>query len=163
LTGTQTIKGDSNLVASNIKSGVSIFGVTGTASAAEDLNAELTTQEGLIQQLSTILDSKASGGGSGGEVDSTSTCTLAIRSDYSINGVFYKTVDGWNMDNSIGSSPSGRSITVLCGSIVMIFQLGYYNAVVSAGEIIQHHYSAGFIYQVPNTPNANIQISITTE
>lgn len=30
LTGTQTIKGDSNLVASNIKSGVSIFGVTGT-------------------------------------------------------------------------------------------------------------------------------------
>jgi hypothetical protein len=30
LTGVQTIKGDSNLVASNIKSGVSIFGVTGT-------------------------------------------------------------------------------------------------------------------------------------
>lgn len=29
LTGTQTIKGDSNLVAGNIKSGVSIFGVTG--------------------------------------------------------------------------------------------------------------------------------------
>ena len=30
LTGTQTIKGDSNLVAANIKSGVSIFGVTGS-------------------------------------------------------------------------------------------------------------------------------------
>ena len=30
LTGAQTIKGDSNLVASNIKSGVSIFGVNGT-------------------------------------------------------------------------------------------------------------------------------------
>lgn len=30
LTGTQTIRGDSNLVASNIKDGVSIFGVTGT-------------------------------------------------------------------------------------------------------------------------------------
>ena len=30
LTGTQTIKGDSNLVAGNIKKGVSIFGVTGT-------------------------------------------------------------------------------------------------------------------------------------
>ena len=30
LTGTQTIKGDANLVASNIKSGVSIFGVSGT-------------------------------------------------------------------------------------------------------------------------------------
>lgn len=30
LTGTQTVKGDSNLVAENIKSGVEIFGVTGT-------------------------------------------------------------------------------------------------------------------------------------
>lgn len=30
LTGTQTIKGDTNLVASNIKSGVSIFGVNGS-------------------------------------------------------------------------------------------------------------------------------------
>lgn len=30
LSGTQTIKGDANLVAGNIKSGVSIFGVTGT-------------------------------------------------------------------------------------------------------------------------------------
>lgn len=30
LTGAQTIKGDANLVASNIKSGVSIFGVSGT-------------------------------------------------------------------------------------------------------------------------------------
>lgn len=33
LTGTQTIKGDSNLVSSNIKSGVSIFGVAGTLEA----------------------------------------------------------------------------------------------------------------------------------
>lgn len=34
LSGTQTIKGDSNLVAGNIKSGVSIFGVTGTYTAS---------------------------------------------------------------------------------------------------------------------------------
>ena len=31
LSGAQTIKGDSNLISSNIRSGVTIFGVTGTA------------------------------------------------------------------------------------------------------------------------------------
>lgn len=34
LTGTQTIKGDSNLVASNIKQGVTIFGIMGSLSSA---------------------------------------------------------------------------------------------------------------------------------
>lgn len=34
LTGTQTIKGDANLVPSNIKNGVTIFGVTGTAASS---------------------------------------------------------------------------------------------------------------------------------
>lgn len=38
LTGTQTIKGDPNLVAANIKSGVSIFGVAGTCKPGADLS-----------------------------------------------------------------------------------------------------------------------------
>lgn len=57
LTGVQTIKGDSNLVASNIKSGVSIFGVTGTLPAGSSYsdyagdftgNAELVLEGYLI-------------------------------------------------------------------------------------------------------------------
>ena len=42
LTGTQTIRGDSNLVASNIKSGVSIFGVTGTAQVDSSQTVNVT-------------------------------------------------------------------------------------------------------------------------
>ena len=69
LTGTQTIKGDSNLVASNIKSGVSIFGVTGTyAGNSEDLEAELSAQETLISNITTALQNKVAGGGGGSGV-----------------------------------------------------------------------------------------------
>lgn len=40
LTGTQTISGDADLVAGNIKSGVSIFGVTGTYTGGTSKNAQ---------------------------------------------------------------------------------------------------------------------------
>lgn len=69
--GAQTIKGDANLRADNIAEGVSIFGVAGTHRGSEDLDAELTTQESLISQLSTILDGKANGGSGDGAVDIT--------------------------------------------------------------------------------------------
>lgn len=81
-TGVVTVKGDANLKAENIASGISIFGVVGTHSGAEDLDTELTQQENLISQLSTILDSKASGGsGSGnitGEYD-LKFCNISVR------------------------------------------------------------------------------------
>lgn len=43
LSGAQTIKGDSNLVAGNIRSGVSIFGVTGMVVAASSPNLQNKT------------------------------------------------------------------------------------------------------------------------
>ena len=52
----------------------------------EDLDAELTTQESLISQLGTILDSKASGGSGGG--GSVETCTVELEIELSL-GVEY--------------------------------------------------------------------------
>lgn len=40
LTGAQTIKGDTNLISSNIKSGVSIFGVSGTAQISKSYGGD---------------------------------------------------------------------------------------------------------------------------
>lgn len=76
LTGTQTIKGDSNLVASNIKSGVSIFGVTGTyTGTTEDLDAVITELETKTATLNSTLANKAAGEGGGGSIE---TCTVTI-------------------------------------------------------------------------------------
>lgn len=55
LSGAQTIKGDSNLVAGNIKSGVSIFGVTGThegGSATPTLQSKTVTPSESQQTIS---------------------------------------------------------------------------------------------------------------
>ena len=80
LTGTQTIKGDANLVSSNIKSGVSIFGVSGSLQAGEfievagsvkpsndstvlsiTLNKVLTQQDIDNIEIAYIRDAHASG------------------------------------------------------------------------------------------------------
>ena len=110
LTGTQTIKGDANLVAGNIKSGVSIFGVAGTyADGSEDLSAELTEQANLIAQqqtlisnLETALANKAGGSGGG----SVETCDVTIgvwhnSSGLSISRIIYTTVENGKISNKI--------------------------------------------------------------
>lgn len=93
LTGVQTIKGDSNLVASNIKSGVSIFGVTGTLeeSIEEDLstplsnqNTAITNQESKIATIISSLQGKASGGGTDEKTHSILNRTITNFTDNEI-------------------------------------------------------------------------------
>lgn len=48
LTGAQTIKGDSNLVAANIASGVTIFGVTGTHMGGTDVSDTTATASDVL-------------------------------------------------------------------------------------------------------------------
>lgn len=56
------VLGDSNLKSSNIRSGVSIFGIPGTLVEQEDLSVELSTQQSLISQIEAALANKAAAG-----------------------------------------------------------------------------------------------------
>ena len=82
LTGTQTIKGDANLVAGNIKSGVSIFGVAGTMTAGEDVTAETNTYTDLLTDLEAAVDALPDAGSGGGSVE---TCTVTIEQKWGGN------------------------------------------------------------------------------
>lgn len=75
--GAQTVKGDANLVAGNIKSGVSIFGVAGTMTAGEDVTAETNTYTSLLDDLEAAVDSLPDAGSGGGA--SLETCEVTIE------------------------------------------------------------------------------------
>lgn len=79
LTGAQTIKGDSNLVAGNIKSGVSIFGVVGThkGSSIETVDVNFTYTASYITR---VFYSELSSSGEISEVDKeiSETCTIKV-------------------------------------------------------------------------------------
>lgn len=126
LTGTQTIKGDSNLVASNIKSGVSIFGVTGTyAGTTENLDAVITELETKTSELNTILANKAAG--SGGDV-TLDTCTLEIlsmRMVYAIEVICTVVEEGRIYGRVYSGSPQICINNVLCGSAVFMIATGF--------------------------------------
>ena len=61
LTGIQTIKGDANLVAANIASGVSIFGVTGTHSSIDTSDATATAADIVSGKTAYVNRSKITG------------------------------------------------------------------------------------------------------
>lgn len=126
LSGTQTIKGDANLVAGNIKSGVNIFGVTGTyagggssggngnnnveAYAITDTNPSVSfkTASGTIKiwGYGTITSS----GGWGGQ----STSLVAFEGDKYHKSAIYGSPSSTNLSLSISNGkltglPSGLS------------------------------------------------------
>ena len=108
LTGVQTIKGDSNLMASNIKSGVSIFGVTGNY--------------------------EGSGGGGGGSGGGLETCTITIRgsSPMGVEGVLYYS-DGSNI---VQECLDVGTVTVVKNSIVVAQGFGQLPSLQSSGSAI---------------------------
>ena len=61
LTGIQTIKGDANLVAENIASGVSIFGISGTHSSIDTSDATATDADIISGKTAYVNGSKVTG------------------------------------------------------------------------------------------------------
>ena len=61
LSGAQTVKGDANLVTGNIKSGISIFGVTGKSSVVDTADATAIAGEILAGDTAYVNGSKVTG------------------------------------------------------------------------------------------------------
>lgn len=85
LTGTQTIKGDANLVASNIKSGVSIFGVNGELPVPNTINVTFVNNTSFRIDL-CFIDTDFGHGGGG--VSSGRTHTFTMLADSNGYGMF---------------------------------------------------------------------------
>ena len=98
LTGTQTISGDADLVAGNIKSGVNIFGVTGTYSGGTSKNAQVV-QQGNTRIASTSY-TKACG-----------DITVSKTGTYDVYWTAYRTSTSgtWGTQLYIGSSAYGTA------------------------------------------------------
>lgn len=123
-TGNIYVKGDSNLVAENIKSGVRIFGVAGTfdggAGSEEDVTeevnnytAKIASLESAVAALETELAGKASGGSGGGSnSEVVETCAVNLTVPANCNLV-YTYVENGNVCCRTWYSPTDCSPTVL--------------------------------------------------
>lgn len=127
-TGAITVKGDANLKAENIKSGVSIFGVAGSHSGAEDLTAELTEYSALNAELESVIDSLPSAGG-GSAVE---TCTVTLNRGASEPFIQYTNP---SMEVAVGTfSDFTLTVEVVKGTLLCIGNTGY--SANCSGEIV---------------------------
>lgn len=135
LTGTQTIKGDANLVAGNIKSGISIFGVMGTYTGSSSGGSGLpsTITAGDTPVASSWVTSKVTD--SSNETDTGVSLTikkagtyrfkiLASSSGNSYNGSSYPTVYLYKNGFSVESASINISSTLLLPSFDVACAVG---------------------------------------
>ena len=137
-TGAVTVTGDANLKAENIKSGVSIFGVSGTltsGSTGEDVTDEVNAYtnkiallETAVSNLETELAGKASGGSGGNLEPYTVSISYMSASPSSIINIFYNKADGSmasvplvNVNTTI---PDAHGLLAICSTSDVIQPFG---------------------------------------
>lgn len=174
-TGAITVKGDANLVAGNIKSGVSIFGVNGTYSDAEDLSAELEEYESLNTELEEVINSLPEAGSSGGSA--VETCTVVLNvSNASLFGYSFTIyadgkIDSKNISYHASTSLSNTRVqidNVVCGSAVAVAAVGF-NASLAfsiSGDIYFDDYywlastKSGGLFTIGNSAGSVITVDV---
>lgn len=124
LTGTQTIKGDSNLVASNIKSGVSIFGVTGTLSGGITPTGTLDiTNNGTydVTNYASASVNVSGGSSSGGGIQTVTVDILDLGLSgyvYNLLKIFYTTYENGEIIPKVENLEMIVTKEVIVGSVV---------------------------------------------
>jgi hypothetical protein len=139
--GTQTIKGDANLVAGNIKSGVSIFGVNGSYV----------------------------GSGGGGDGGSVATCNATFYNDilggdpieYRISRLSGGTVEHWATAYIDPMFDDAYITDIICGSLALVtgtFTSDY--SVYINDEQVANCQNGYCYFTIPNESSADITISV---
>lgn len=180
LTGTQTIKGDANLVAGNIKSGVSIFGVAGSLTEGEDVSAETAEYTELLTDLETAIDALPDAGSGGDKTPGTCTVeiqnvteSIAERTIY-VDGLLYETVTNGEKDIyiqeeanafEIGQGESAYINNVLHGGLFILFDSDAYDGIANIKEItttnaeyLGKNHAGSFVFRIGDA-DAIIEVS----
>lgn len=144
LTGTQTIKGDANLTAANIKSGVTIFGVTGNLNAASFLPYPMSSSVRSISVTTPVGQSSSS---------FTISATLPSSTSLVVMAMINMNITSHSMSFAMDVGSNSEY------TLINYFKTGSYS--VSSTRYVQTspypEITASFT-RVPNTTNFSIKI-----